>query len=78
MGEIRLIDTGILKVYPGLLADIAQVSRDKTTIKEILEVRAGGSTMATVVVVLTPTALETSPNSGDVHIAIHPLAIADD
>lgn len=71
---LLLGETAFVDVYPALLDDLKLAATDRTTIKQVLHLRdIDGSTVDTAVI-LTP-----SPSpSGDVHLALHPLATRPD
>jgi serine/threonine protein kinase len=70
--DLRLPQTRLLKVYPGLVKDLKSVSSTGKTIKRTFTVSAGESTSIRVAIVLSTPASETS-SSDAIHIALHPL-----
>jgi serine/threonine protein kinase len=71
---LLLGETAFVDVYPALLDDLRLAATDRVTIKQVLHLRdLDGSTVDTAVI-LTPSPGERGALSGDVHVALHPLA----
>jgi tRNA A-37 threonylcarbamoyl transferase component Bud32 len=68
--SLLLGETAFVDVYPALLDDLKLAAADRVTLKQVLHLRdVDGATVDTAVI-LTP-----SPGgTGDVHLALHPLA----
>lgn len=74
--DLRLPQTPLLKVYPRLVKDLTTLASTGTTIKRIIQVSAGEGQRADVVIILSAPPAENSTNSGEIHIALHPLGPA--
>jgi serine/threonine protein kinase len=72
---ILLSETAFVNVYPTLLDDLQLVAGDGSTIKQLIEVphKSGGYVVETVVL-LTPAPESRLITSGDIYVALHPLA----
>lgn len=70
---LRLAETGLLKVYPRLLQDVAEVAESRASVTEIVQVSAGGGQAVEVAVVISAPPTESCLESGEIHIALHPL-----
>jgi len=70
--DLRLPQTRLLKVYPGLVKDLKSVSSTGQTIKRTFSLHAGESGTVKVAIVLSTPPTE-STSGGDIHIALHPL-----
>lgn len=70
---LRLPQTALLKVYPDLVKDLAAIAATGTTIKRSFAVRAGDNKKIAVAIILSAPPADDCANSGEIHIAIHPL-----
>jgi serine/threonine protein kinase len=71
--DLRLPQTALLKVYPDLVKDLATIAATGTTIKRSFAMRAGDNKKIAVAIILSAPPADECTNSGDIHIAIHPL-----
>jgi serine/threonine protein kinase len=71
--DLRLPQSALLKVYPDLVKDLASIADTGTTIKRSFAVRAGDNKKIAVAIILTAPPPDDCANSGEIHIAIHPL-----
>jgi serine/threonine protein kinase len=71
--DMRLPQTALLKVYPDLVKDLATIAATGTTIKRSFAVRAGNDKKTAVAIILSAPPADDCANSGEIHIAIHPL-----
>ena len=70
--DLRLPQTRLLAVYPGLVRDLKTVATTGQTIKHTFTMSAGENSSVRVAIVLSTPASETSGSSA-IHIALHPL-----
>jgi serine/threonine protein kinase len=71
--DLRLPQTALLKVYPDLVKDLATIAATGTTIKRSFSMRAGDNKKIAVAIILSAPPADECTQSGDIHIAIHPL-----
>ena len=72
-GGIELKDSGLCEVYPQLLEDLRIVVARHQTMKRMIHLSAGGGSIVSAAVVLTPAPTSSEVTAGEVHIALHPL-----
>jgi PAS domain-containing protein len=70
---IQLKDSGILEVYPQLMADLRATADQRHTIKRIIYLSEGGGTVVEVAVVMNVASALADVTAGEIHIALHPL-----
>jgi PAS domain-containing protein len=73
VGGIELKDSGMLEVYPTLLADLDAVITKRKAIKRVIYLAEGGGATVEVAVVLTASPASSEVTAGEVHLALHPL-----
>lgn len=71
--EIDLRDSGLLEVYPTLLADLELVHTRRVPVKRAIVLAKGGGEQVEVAVLLTPSPTTNEVTAGDLHLALHPL-----
>ncbi|MCP4446930.1 MAG: protein kinase [Myxococcales bacterium] len=70
--DLRLPQTRLLKVYPGLVKDLKTVATTGQTIKQTFTMGAGEDASVKVAIVMSTPPVESSATAA-VHIALHPL-----
>jgi serine/threonine protein kinase len=71
--DLKLVDTSLADVYPGLETDLDRALGGKS-VKKLLSLSEGGSSEVEVALLLSAPPIEDLHASGEVHLAIHPLA----
>jgi PAS domain-containing protein len=71
--DLKLMDTSLPEVYPELAADLERAING-TSVKTILTLSEGGTSEVEVALIMTAPPMEDLHASGEVHLAIHPLA----
>ncbi len=71
--DLRLPQTRLLKVYPGLVKDLKSVATTGQTIKQTFSMSAGENASVRVAIVLSTPSAEHN-GSATIHIALHPLS----
>ena len=71
---VMLQETNLVTCYPSLLDDLQLVASDRRTVRQIVLVPSREGTAVRTLVTLSPAPAERSSASGDIHLAIHPLA----
>jgi serine/threonine-protein kinase len=70
---LRLPQTDLIGVYPDLVQDLSTVAATRTTVRHTITISSGGGSEVEVALILSAPPVESASNSGDIHIAIHPL-----
>ncbi|HTE55071.1 MAG TPA: serine/threonine-protein kinase [Kofleriaceae bacterium] len=71
---LLLGETAFVDVYPALLDDLKLAATDRVTIKQVLHLRDVDGSLVDTAVILTPSPGERGAATGEVHLALHPLA----
>jgi len=72
-GRVRLVDTGLASVHPKLETDLERAASGRE-VKRALTLRSGGSGEVEVALILSAPPIESLHASGEIHLAVHPLA----
>ncbi|MBL4635942.1 MAG: protein kinase [Kofleriaceae bacterium] len=75
--DLRLPQTPLIKVYPRLVQDLATVSSTGTTVKETFTVSSGEGERMNVAIIISAPPSDDCANSGEIHIALHPLGCTE-
>jgi PAS domain-containing protein len=73
VGGIELKDSGLLEVYPQLLADLEKVEIKRKAVKRVLYLAEGGGSTVEVAMILTASPAASEVTAGEIHITLHPL-----
>jgi hypothetical protein len=72
-GGVDLADSGLLTVYPNLMADLETVAHTRETIKTVVFLAEGGGSTVEAAIILSAPPAGSEATGGDVHLCIHPL-----
>lgn len=74
---LRLPQTALISVYPNLVKDLATVAATRTTVRHTIAVSGGEEHVVDVAIILSAPPVDRCGNSGDIHVALHPLGSSD-